>query len=226
MITPTPTPQQRLKFFIVLAFIIDYLPIINLPFLWSETFFHEISHGLTALLTGGTIHYITLNFDGSGQCATSGGTRFLVTFSGYVGSALWGFVIYRVVDTLSETRTRLMVGIILVMLAITLLLWARNLSTLIILLVLLLMYATPLYHALWLRMKIFIQLVAVFIMLGAIRSPLYLLDGRDLGDGARLSKLTGLPEFFWVALWFVISVACLRVLWKTVDNNRKAETLR
>jgi len=207
----------------VLAFIIDYVPIINLPFLWSETFFHEISHGLAALLTGGTLHNITLNFNGSGVCTTSGGTRFLISFSGYAGSALWGLLIYSIADTLSPAKAKLMVGIMVTMLALTLLLWARNISTIVILSVLLLMYGMPLYKSLWFRVKYFIQLVAVFIMLDAIRSPLYLLDGRDLGDGASLSDLTWLPEFFWVALWFVIAVGCLYSLWKAGDNNRAVE---
>lgn len=215
----TLSPRQQLSLFIVLAFIIDYLPIINLPFLWSETFFHEISHGLAAVITGGTIHNITLNFNGSGLCTTSGGTRFLISFSGYAGSALWGLLIYSIADTLSPAKAKFMVGIMVAMLALTLLLWARNISTIIILSVLLLMYATPLYKALWFRVKFFIQLVAVFIMLDAIRSPLYLLDGRDLGDGASLSKLTLLPEFFWVALWFAIAVGCLYSLWKADDEN-------
>lgn len=216
----TLTPRQRLSLFIVLAFIIDYLPIISLPFLWSETFFHEISHGLAALITGGTIHSITLNFDGSGLCTTSGGTRFLIAFSGYAGSALWGLLIYSIANTLSPAKAKLMVGIMVTMLALTLLLWARNISTIVILSALLLMYATPLYKALWFRVKFFIQLVAVFIMLDAVRSPLYLLDGRDLGDGANLSNLTLLPEFFWVVLWFVIAIGCLRLLWRTGDKNR------
>jgi len=67
----TLTSRQRLIVFIVVAFIIDYKPLLNLPFLWSETFFHEISHGLAALLTGGTIHNIALNFNGSGVCTTN-----------------------------------------------------------------------------------------------------------------------------------------------------------
>lgn len=209
----TLTSRQQLGFFIVLAFIIDYLPIINLPFLWSETFFHEISHGLAALLTGGTVHKISLNFNGSGLCVTRGGTRFVVAFSGYAGSALWGLLIYRIAGSLSPARATLMVGIMVSMLALTLLLWARDLSTIIILLVLLLIYATPLYKTVWFKLKFFIQLLAVFIMLDAIRSPLYLLDGRDLGDGANLSQLTWLPEFFWVALWFVIALACLYSVW-------------
>ncbi len=205
--------------FIVAAFIIDYLPIINLPFLWSQTFFHEISHGLMAIITGGQIHKISLNFNGSGVCTSSGGIRFLVSFSGYAGSALWGLLIYALADSLSKTRAKFIVASIAIMLGITLLLWARDLSTIIILMVLLLMYLIPLYRSLWLSVKFFIQLVGVFVMLDAIRSPLYLLDGRDLGDGASLAQISIFPEIFWVALWFVIAVGCVYLLWTQSLNK-------
>lgn len=192
---------------------IDYVPFINLPFLWSETFFHEISHGLAALLTGGSIHNISLNFNGSGLCITRGGVLFIVTFFGYAGSALWGLLIYRIANALSPGKSKFMVAVMLAMLSATLVLWARDVPTIIILIVLLLMYGFPLYRSLWISVNSFIQLVGVFVLLDAIRSPLYLLDGRDLGDGATLAELTSLPEIFWVTLWFAIALACLTLLW-------------
>lgn len=211
----TLSPQLRLILFIVAAFIVDYLPFINLPFLWSETFFHEISHGLAALLTGGSIHNISLNFNGSGLCVTSGGVRFIVTFFGYAGSALWGLLIYRVANALTPASSKLMIAIMVGMLAVTLVLWARDIPTITILIVLLLMYSLPLYKSLFISVKAFIQLVGIFVLLDAIRSPLYLLDGRDLGDGASLAELTWLPEIFWVALWFLIALGCLYLLWNS-----------
>lgn len=220
----TLTSRQQLILFIVAAFIVDYLPFINLPFLWSETFFHEISHGLAALLTGGSIRNISLFFNGSGLATTNGGSHFVISFSGYAGSALWGLLIYRVADSLSPKNAKLMVGTMVLMLAVTLLLWARDISTIIILLILLLMYALPLVKSLWFSVKFFIQLVGVFVMLDAIRSPLYLLDGRDLGDGASLAQLTGLPEFLWVAVWFAIAVGCLYRLWvKPITSSKAAD---
>jgi len=93
-------------------------------------------------------------------------------------------------------------------------LWARDIPTISILVVLLLMYGLPLYKSLWISVKSFIQLVGIFVLLDAIRSPLYLLDGRDLGDGATLASLTWIPEIIWVALWFAIASACLYFLWK------------
>ncbi len=213
------TARQRLLAFIVLAFIVDYIPLLNLPFLWSQTFFHEISHGLTALLTGGSIHNIHLSFNGSGTCTTSGGWLFLITFTGYAGSALWGMFVYRAADTLSGNSAKIMTWLMLSMLIITLVLWARDISTIIILLILLLMYATLLRKTLWFNITYFLQLVGVFVLLEAIRSPLYLLDGRDLGDGASLAEQTFLPEFFWVVIWFGIALACLYQLWKASDEK-------
>lgn len=214
----TLTPHWRLIIFIILAFMINYLPVINLPFLWSQTFFHEISHGIAALLTGGSIHNISLHFSGSGLCVTSGGISAVVAFSGYAGSALGGLLIYRLADSLSPASSRVMVFIMVGMLALTLLLWARDLSTIIILLVLLLMYGLPLYQSLWISVKSFIQLVGIFVILEAIRSPLYLLDGRDIGDGATLAGLLWLPEIFWVGVWFLLAVGCLGYLWKSTSG--------
>jgi len=216
------TPRFQLILFIILAFAIDYLPFIKLPFLWSETFFHEISHGIAALLSGGTILGITLNFNGSGLCTTSGGSHFLISLSGYAGSVIWGLIIYSTASVLSKEKARYIVAIIVLLLAVVLVLWARDLSTIIILFVLLTMYLMPLFSTLSVvGVKYFIQLVGVFVMLDAIRSPLYLLDGRDLGDGAALSQVTWLPEIFWIVAWFVFAMAGLVLLWRFTENNNQ-----
>ena len=207
------TAQLELILFIAAAFVIDYLPLINLPFLWSETFFHEISHGLAGLLTGGSVLGISLNFNGSGLCTTSGGNQFITSFAGYAGSVLWGLVIYSTASVLSHAKAKYIVISVVVMLGLVLLLWARDMSTIIILIILLGMYLMPLFSVLGIGAKYFIQLVGIFVMLDAVRSPLYLLDGRDLGDGAALAQLTWMPEIFWITTWFLIAVGGLYWLW-------------
>ena len=57
------------------------------------TFLHESSHGLAALLTGGSIDKITVAADGSGLCYTRGGWRWVILPAGYLGSMFWGSVI-------------------------------------------------------------------------------------------------------------------------------------
>jgi len=53
-------------------------------------FFHEISHGVAAVLTGGRVGSIMLESNESGRTMAIGGSRFLVLNAGYVGSCLWG----------------------------------------------------------------------------------------------------------------------------------------
>lgn len=207
--------RQRLIIFIIAAFIIDYLPFVKFPFLWSQTFFHEISHGLSAILTGGQIQQIHLSFNGAGLCSTLGGIHFIIAFSGYAGSTIWGMLIYLCAGALSPANSKIFVAIMVAMLATTIALWARDLITLIILAVLLLMYSLPLYRSLWMSISSLIQLVGIYVLLESIRSPLYLLDGRDLGDGSALARLSGVPEIIWVGGWFFISLCCLFFVWNT-----------
>lgn len=53
-------------------------------------FFHELSHALTAVATGGQVVEIQINAMQGGLAITRGGSSFWVTFSGYVGSLVWG----------------------------------------------------------------------------------------------------------------------------------------
>ena len=53
-------------------------------------FFHEISHGVAAVLTGGRIAGIRFESNESGLTWAAGGWRFAVLNAGYVGSLAWG----------------------------------------------------------------------------------------------------------------------------------------
>lgn len=51
---------------------------------------HEISHGLAALATGGTIEKIVLDSNEGGACHCPDGNAFITLSAGYLGSLLWG----------------------------------------------------------------------------------------------------------------------------------------
>ena len=54
---------------------------------------HEFSHGLAAVLTGGSIVKIEISQQVGGVCYTRGGVRFIVASAGYLGSIFWGGLI-------------------------------------------------------------------------------------------------------------------------------------
>jgi hypothetical protein len=201
--------KHRLLLLICLAIIIDFIPYVRLPFIWTETFFHEISHGISALASGGKILSIKLNYNGSGLCLTQGGIRFLVSFSGYAGSALFGMMLYLLTERSNTISSIAILLIIEATILLALLLWAGSISTYLILTLMLVTFALASRLSRSKNLRYFLKFIAVFVVLDAIRSPLVLIDGRHVGDGATLSNLTFIPEIIWVIIWFLIGLSCL-----------------
>lgn len=57
-------------------------------------FFHESSHALATVLTGGSVKELIINKDQGGHVLSQGGNRFIILSAGYIGSLLWGTSIY------------------------------------------------------------------------------------------------------------------------------------
>ncbi len=94
-------------------FLFHYL---HLPFSWLDTFLHEISHGLVAVLTGGEIIKIHLRLNGGGECHYAGGWQILVNFAGYAGASLWGAALYVGASSTATVSNRLAIGVLLLVL--------------------------------------------------------------------------------------------------------------
>jgi hypothetical protein len=192
--------KYQLWFFIVIAAIIRKIPFVSTPFNWLESYFHEISHGIAALATGGHIVNIQLFLSGAGLCTTQGGSDFLITFSGYAGAIFWGTLIYALASQ-NQRMVRVVCYFILTLLAATLVLWAKGLLTMVIIIVLMILFLLKIRMNQSFYVQKMLQLSGVLVLLNGLFSPWYLFDGRSIGDGARLAELTYLPELLWVVLW-------------------------
>jgi hypothetical protein len=210
---------QKYHFFILLivAIVIKQLPLISIPFNWLESYFHEVSHGIAAILTGGNVLQIQLFANGAGLCTTQGGIGFVISFAGYAGATLWGWGIYRLASA-HQKVAQIFSVLILLLLFSSIVFWGRDLLTWFILGVLaglfLLTFKLKKIHYLQRLMQLF----GLLILLNSLSSPSYLLDGRHLGDGAALSSMTLIPEIIWVLIWFSIALLALYSLYKTAKK--------
>lgn len=177
-------------------------------------FFHEISHGLASVLTGGHISNIQVRSDLSGVTYTGGGSSFLTLSAGYVGSMVWGSAILIAASRLRNAR---------------LLMWALGL---------IMLFVTLRFVPITLNLFGFIfgllsgaALIGVAIkasesvndfilkFLGFTSCLYVVLDIKgDLltqhpfvseTDAGMLAEMTGIPALFWGSLWFVIALAVL-----------------
>ena len=199
---------------LALAFIVSVTPVLHWPFSWVQTFFHEMSHGIATILTGGSIKTIELNINGSGLCTSQGGIRFITAFSGYAGGILWGALIYIMADNTSSKSADRIALFITALISITALLWARDFTTFFILVVMVVPFAVILKTKELVLEKYFMQFIGLYMVLDAIKTPTYLLDGEKKGDGATLQELTWLPEIIWILIWLALGGFTLLFLFR------------
>jgi hypothetical protein len=78
-------------------------------------FFHESSHALMTLVTGGQVIEFVVNEMQGGHVISRGGSRFLILSAGYLGSLLWGAVIYLLaVRTQLDKAVMVLLGVIII----------------------------------------------------------------------------------------------------------------
>jgi len=212
-------PHYQFALLVIGAFVMSAIPIVHWPFSWLETYFHEISHGLAAVLTGGSIERIVLHFNGSGLCYTRGGWQPLVTFAGYAGAVGWGAIIYLTAKA-SGAKSRWPAIIVLSMLLISGVLYARDLITILIMLIISGTLYISFRHVVGGLFPRFMEFAGVYVMVSAARAPLDLIDGRHYGDGATLANVTWLPEIVWALLWCSIAIGTMLLLWKQSRQYR------
>lgn len=170
-------------------------------------FFHELSHGLMATLTGGSIERIELVAQQGGLCITSGGSRVLTLSAGYLGSLVWGGLILTL-----ASRTRLdrpVITALGVMLAAITILFIRPFAGFGFAFgcaaagALMAMGAFLPARACDLALRV-IGLTSCLYAIADIKSDV--LDRPGLrSDAAMLGEVTGLPTVFWGVLWIAIA---------------------
>ncbi|MEA2050122.1 MAG: M50 family metallopeptidase [Campylobacterota bacterium] len=199
---------------LLVSIIIKFIPIVRIPFKMLSTYFHELGHGLMAILTGGKIEHIVLNFDGSGLCRYSfkgGFYHFLISISGYITTSVVGYYIYQLAKLDEDILSIENLYIILVVLIISILLWVRDIKTFLLSMSIVVLFLLPVadqfieYFNISKYTVIYIKLIGVYVMLDGLLSPFHLLNAKGHGDGADLASMTKIPEIFWILLWISIA---------------------
>lgn len=213
---------------VLAAFAVSRVPLLHVPFEWFETYFHEMSHGVAALVTGGEIRRLELRFDGSGTLWHAGSwVPPLVAFAGYAGAFVFGAILYLAASASApQSAGRWGLGLAGAV-ALSVVLWVRDLQSLIVAAVLI-----AAFLSLWKLggnrfTQWLLQFVGVYVVVGAFYSPTWLLWTNDRhNDAATLRQATGLPEFVWVVAWLAFGAFVVRWAIRAATRGRVAAPRR
>jgi hypothetical protein len=180
-------------------------------------FFHELSHGLAAVITGGEIVRIEVVAQQGGLCVTRGGSRFLTLSAGYLGSLIWGgLILVLAARTRADKIISVVLGVILVLVT---LLYVRPFGAFGFI------FGLVCGAALGAIGVLLSEAINDFLLrLVGLTSCLYavldiksdIIDRPHLrSDAVMLSEVTGIPSLVWGILWIAIAVIAgmLFLLW-------------
>ncbi len=191
-----------------------------LPVKYLTVFFHELSHGLAAVLTGGQIVRIELSRNLGGVCWTAGGIRFIVITAGYLGSLLWGCsILIAAVKTRYDQQITAGLGVLLLVVTA---IWVRNLEGVIISV---LSGAGLLALAAYSNEKVcdqflkFLGLTSCFYVLIDIKEDL--IDRSVHGsDAHKIGQMLHIPDWLVGVVWLIIAIV---ITWKVLAYSLKEE---
>ena len=171
---------------------------------------HEISHGVAAVITGGSISHITLDPAQGGATWTRGGSSLAILSAGYLGSLAWGLLMLEMARARprAASATVLLLGVFVLAIALA---FVRNVFGFVFAtafgVVLLLAARTmrPAGHAALLTV---LGLTSALYALLDIRSDV--IDRPHLpSDAHMLAEATGIPTAAWGIFWIAIGlIAC------------------
>lgn len=185
-------------------------------------FLHEVSHGIAAVLTGGTIDTISISAQQGGHAITRGGNGFLILSAGYVGSLLLGVLL--LLAALKTNADRALMGLFGVVTLLVTALYVRDLFALAFCTV---TGAAMLAVAWFLSRQVNDFVLRVIGLTSALYVPYDIFSDTIARSGLRsdaymLAEQYGGPTMFWGGLWLVLSIGvigfCLRFAFGANSN--------
>lgn len=169
---------------------------------------HEISHAAMAVATGGTIQRIELSPMEGGACYCPGGNALLTASAGYLGSSVWGGLMFTAART-KRIRADWVTGLIGLMVVVLSLLYVRTVFGVafgVLFGLGMVMVARKATLSLNRTLLLALGLTSVLYAILDIKSDI--LDRPGLrSDAFILAELTGVPTLAWGVLWIGLAVA-------------------
>lgn len=204
------------------------------PFTILGTWFHEMAHGLTAIILGGTFYYLEIFSNGSGLAAYSGPLflgpigRALVAGAGPIGPTIAGFIF--IISSVNIKATKFMLYFLSISLIVSNIIWMRSIfgfiviSVFVIIIILITLKANDKIKQFVLQLLGVQAFASVYMSIGYLFSTGANVDGSSFAsDTQQMANNLLLPHFIWAGIILLFSAfmifKSLQFVHKKTKNN-------
>lgn len=206
------TTNWRYLAIILLLFLIVQIlwlvPAALYPLTILATIFHELSHGLAAILSGGQIVEMSIYANGSGVAVTRGGSQLLISPAGYLGATLISAMLLLTVRW--RRAGRVLLYALAALLVVSVVLWIRGGFGMFFTVLL----AAAFAGVAWKAPPIVIRWLNPLLAAGLLREALDAAWGLvrfagtgQVNDAVILASRTGVPPTVYSVTWTVLALA-------------------
>ena len=185
---------------------------IILPLKLLVVFFHEASHALATIVTGGKVISMKVDPMMGGMVVSSGGSRFIILSAGYLGSLIWGSAIFSLA-THSKVDKYISIGLGVIVIFLTLF-FVRNIFGILFSVIIGFFY---IFSGLKLSHTLNDFLLKVTGLTSMIYVPLdvfsdVILHTSAVSDATLMASEIGGPAIIWGTIWIVLGVFIILIV--------------
>ena len=174
---------------------------ISIPvFTQLVTFLHELGHALATIVTGGHVTSLQVNLDGSGLCTSSGGIGLFIICGGYLGSILFGNLMFYA-GLKHKYLSRFLAAVLAICLTITSLVWFSTINSF--------LFTAGIGVVLLFLFVKFPWSGRAFMIITGAYSIFYILHDYQIGPSSDLrafSNIAGLNPTLWMYIWLMLAL--------------------
>jgi len=190
------------------------------PFMILGTWFHEFSHGITALLLGGNFHKLVVFPDGSGYAQFSYDSLFfgrigesIVAAAGSIGPVLIGAIL--IILSTKEKYTKTITLVMSIIILLSTLIWIRPLISFGVLFSLIIGFSLLIiglkgnykFNQITLQFLGVQAFVSLYLSIGYLFSRGAYVEGtHNMSDTEIIAENLFLPHWFWAILIIIFSL--------------------
>lgn len=181
------------------------------------TFLHEFGHAIGALITGGSVEAVRIHANGAGMTTTLDGNLAVILIGGYIGSALFGNILFYI----GAKQTRLVkpvMALLILALLVTAFVWFNSVFTTLVLVI----FAAILF---WIGFKT--SYGRDILMLLGLASVIYIIQDTAAGPSSDLKaferEMVFLPAKLWMYIWLAVALGLIALNLKLLFKVEKTK---